>query len=191
MATFQWTPTLADSNAVTLGETCLPRLNIVGWKNGGFAASLDNGGIEGTCFTATKTETCNNIFAYTNVIAAGATPTLCKMGVYSIDTATNNMTLVSACANDTTLFSAATTKFTRALTTPFNKVAGKRYALVIIVVTAFTLPNFNGKIGNVELGPQMAPMLGARLTGQSDLIASISGGSLQPNVDLFYMGVTP
>jgi hypothetical protein len=54
-------------------------------------------------FTARKTETVNNIAAFTGGTAAtGTTPTLCRMGVWQVNS-DESLTLVGACTNDTTL----------------------------------------------------------------------------------------
>jgi hypothetical protein len=132
-------------------------------------------------FTADKTETITRVTAYTGTVAAGATPTLCRYGIYEID-ANGNGTLVASTANDTTLFAAANTAYPKLLTAAFQKVAGKRYATGLLVATAATMPTFHGPsspttavMSTVAL---LAPMTIARLVSLADLPASFTAASL-------------
>ncbi len=143
-------------------------------------------------FTADITTTVANLLAVTR--NAANTPTLCRMGIYSIsgDTAT----LVARTANDTSMFASGYNPFKRALATAggypanYTFVAGQRYALALICVGGSADPSFYGTPGYgdlVKLSPQMVSFYSA----QSDLATtySISGGS--PYCDLPYICAIP
>jgi len=94
-------------------------------------------------FTAYRTETANFVACQTGSAGAGATPTLCKMGLYLVNnqfSPTNNLTLLSATANDTALFANPYAGYKRQLLTPVAMTAGTRYAFGILVVSAFGMP---------------------------------------------------
>lgn len=132
-------------------------------------------------FTADKTELVSNITVGTRSTAAGATPTLCRMGVYSVD-ASDNLTLVASTVNDTTLFAATNTTYTRALSVPFTKQVGTRYATAILVVSGAAMPTLVG----LQLAPtsfvnsflKAAPARYTLVTGQTDLPATVTAASL-------------
>jgi hypothetical protein len=161
-----------DPNALAVGESTIPR----------YLATLTTGN-PGTgrltlaYFTATKAETVTSIKTITGGTAAAATPTLCKMGVYSVAD-NGDLTLVGQTANDTTLFAAASTAYTRALATSFTKVAGQRYAFAQLVVTAAASPTFVSSPGGNNAETGVAPRMSGSLTGQTDLPASIASGSV-------------
>ena len=154
--------------------------------------TLSSGQVRLSYFTATKSETINNIKGFTANTAAGATPTLCRLGLYSVDSS-GNLTLVASCASDTTMFAATTSAYSRALTTPYAKVAGQRYAIGALVVTGATAPTspasfFSGPGSEMTAtGPNEA----AVLPGQTDLPASITAGSLGSSSQKMYAVVTP
>jgi hypothetical protein len=121
--------------------------------------------------------------------AAGATPTLCRMGVYTIDAAGAGA-LVAAIANDTTLFAAGATKYARnfsaggGLPTGYAYQAGQRYAHGVLILSAAAFPTLKG----VDLGAQsglfaLAPRLFGQLTGQVDLPTSFVAASLATTQD--------
>jgi hypothetical protein len=163
-----------DPDALSSGEATMPREVVLA------TTSLSTGTLRLSYFTAVKTETITQVRTYSGS-AAAATPTLCKMGVYSVD-ASGNLTLLAATANDTALWAAANTTYTRSLTTSFTKVAGQRYAAAQLCVTAGTAPTV--LCGSSGAGSTMnsimadAPRLGGAVTAVADLSASIAAGSV-------------
>lgn len=139
--------------------------------------TLTSGIVTMCYFTAQKSETVKSLGALSGTTAAGATPTLCKLGLYQADWTTGNLTLLASTANDTTLFAATDTNYTRAVTAPTPKVRGNRYAWAALVVTAAAAPTIIGG-GSWATALTIAPRISGRLTGQTDLPASISAGSL-------------
>lgn len=171
------------SQGLVSGESTIPRMNP------GATVPVASQRLQLTYWTAAKTETVNNIGNTTGSTGAGATPTYCAMGCYSV-AANGNLALLGACANDTNLFSTAYAFATRAVTTPFQKVQGQRYAWGILVVTAAATPTMIGYNGAVE-ETSTAPVLSTSLSGQSVLPSSITAGSLSGFGSMIYGVVTP
>jgi hypothetical protein len=131
-----------------------------------------------TYFRAPISYTVANLKAYSGTTAAGATPTLARLGLYSVAT-NGNLTLLSGTTNDTTLFSATNTGYTRALGASQAVTYGQWYATAVLLVTAAALPTLFGTTsGSNGLAAATAPRLSGSLGGQSDLPASITAGSV-------------
>ena len=175
---------LVDPDALTSGESTLSRRAIMS------GATLTSGIVRLTYFTARKTETINSVRVGTYTTAAGATPTLCRIGIYSVD-GSGNLTLVASTANDTALFAAAATTYTKALSSAWSKVAGTRYAVGVLVVTGATAPTVQGQA--VGLGDELAqaPRLCGGRSGQSDLPSSITAGNVDGTTHQCYVAMVP
>jgi hypothetical protein len=147
----------------------------------GITASMGTGILYGPCFVADKTETVSNVTLYTGTTAAAATPTLVRIGIYSLDAA-GNATLVGSTPSDTTLFAATGTTYAKALTSSFTKTAGTRYFIGVLVVSGAATPNFVGFVGaNSTLADgvfAVLPALSYQLGSQADLPATIATASL-------------
>lgn len=126
-------------------------------------------------FVARKTETIGQIQACTGTTAAAATPTLCRMGIYAVNSSFDGTSLLAACASDTTLFAATNTLYSRNLTSSFSKVAGTRYAFTILVVSGAAVPTFHGSPA-MTTNYSVSPPLAARSAGGAfaDLPASFT-----------------
>src|SRR4051794_12969175 len=102
--------------------------------------------------------------------------------------ANGDLTLVASTANDTTLFAATNTAYTRTLKDPtgvttqaFSKVVGNTYAIGVLVVTAATSPTLCGLVLPTAFGSQTwspAPSMAYSLSGQADLPASVDHTAL-------------
>jgi hypothetical protein len=142
-----------------------------------------------TYFTPAKPLAATQVRVATGGTAAAATPTLCRIGLYSV-AANGDLTLVGSTANDTTLFAATTTAYTRSLTATANLAAGTRYAMGIVVVSGVTLPSFAGQIPSLpNTETALAPALSASVTGQPDLPSSLAVASIQFNTAQRFYGV--
>lgn len=130
---------------------------------------------------AIKTETITKL-SMACATAAGATPSLVKFGVYSVNENTGDLTLVASTANDTTIFSTANTGFEVALTSSFQKTAGTLYAYAVILVSGQTLPTIIGHAHVASAGVNAVLALPPRITGlvasQTDLPSTISAGTV-------------
>jgi len=159
---------------VDAGEI-VPDRNLIGSS----AIAIASGEVTLTYFTADKTEPIATVTAWSGAVAAAATPTLCRYGVYTI-AANGDGTLIASTVNDTALFAATNTVYARALSASWSKVAGVRYAVGLIVVTGVATPQFHGQtspstsIMSTILGT--APRATGKITGQTDLPASFVAG---------------
>jgi hypothetical protein len=131
-----------------------------------------SGSIAFTFFTPVETTTVSQVSMQSS--AAGSGLTLVRIGLYTFDETT--ATLVAQTANDTTIFNANQTVFTRSFDTTggfpatYRLVAGQRYALAVIQVGT-TPASLIGKVTNSVLNA-VAPKMNGSVTGQSDLVAT-------------------
>ena len=168
--------TPVDQFQLATGETTLPRMLVTLSTNLVVAGNLVL-----TYFTARRTEPITNAKTYSGT-GAVATPTLCRFGVYS-EAANGDITLVEACANDTTLWAGANTGYSKAFSNSWVKTAGQRYAFAVLVVSGSAGPSFYGT--NVINSPTgsgiygaLPPRLCGQVTGQSDLPSSVVSASI-------------
>jgi hypothetical protein len=160
-----------------------------------FAVNTDvpiaSGRLQLTYWTARSTATYGNVRVNVGTVAAAATPTYAAIGVYQVN-ADDSLTLIGSTASDTTLFNGTFAAPTRALQAAVNLVAGQRYALGILVVTAAATPTFYGsKVNSLEAAAQQ-PFIAATVASQSALPASIAVGSLSSSgAGVFYGAVAP
>ena len=144
-------------------------------------------------FVAQRTETINNLTVYSGSTAAGATPTLVRYGVYTVD-GSGNLTLAHSIANDTAIFASTNTGYTRALTSSWSKVKGTRYAIGVLVVTAAAAPTLTGQsvaaLANIMGGSANKLRRTSALTSQTDLPASVTSGSLTGSSAHYYVEMT-
>lgn len=115
------------------GEFSPPRFLMAGTH------TLTSGELTIMEFTAKRTEAITHLSMYSRGVAAGATPTLVRFGVFTIN-ADQSVTPLAVIANDTALFAATYTPYKRALDVTWNKVAGQRYGLGVMCVTGATAP---------------------------------------------------
>lgn len=166
-------PPWLAGNLVDGGEETFPRD-----QTSSVTIAATSGLLRLTYFTARKTEPVNNLRAIAGSTAAGATPTLARLGLYSI-AANESGTLVCATdAADLTLFAVANTAYTRVTTTTGQKVAGQRYAFATLIVTAAATPTLAGHAFGASTDAGVAPRLVGQITGQVDLPASFVIGSI-------------
>lgn len=129
-------------------------------------------------FYATKTMTVGNLKAVTGTTAA-ATVTTARMGLYSVNTTNWSITQIAATPNDTTLFAATLTSYTKALTTPVAVTAGQLLAFALIQ-NATTPATFVGTSSTGMSNAEMSttpPYMVSRYFG-TDLPASATTGGL-------------
>jgi GDSL-like lipase/acylhydrolase family protein len=177
-----------SGDEITVGQSTLQR---IAGCNSTTQALGSSGTMRLTYFTAYRSETVTTIEAETGATAAAATPTLCRMGLYSV-AANGDIALLSGCANDTTLFAGTGTVYNRALGASQALVLGKRYAVGVLVVTGAALPTFLGfSFGGSAAHLTRSPRKTAAVTGLSDLPASTVSGSLATSGSLLYGVVAP
>jgi len=172
------------ADELTTGESTILRRQVI-------AANVPStsGYCRFTFFTARKTETVTQIRTISGSTAA-ATSTLCRVGIYSVD-GSGNLTLIASIANDTALWAATNTAYTRSLSASFTKTRGNRYAVGLIFVgtTAPTFAGINTGFAASEFG--IGPRLGALTGSNSDLPASVAVGSLTDTSTQSYTVLLP
>jgi hypothetical protein len=142
-------------------------------------------------FTAKKTQAITKLRMSAAATEAGATPTLVQLGVYSVSE-TGELTLIAETANNTALLAAKNTLYTQALKETWNKVAGQRYAIGLLVVTTKTAPTVTGFVAvgsSTELAT--APRLSAGQAAVTELPKTIASGSLTASTSVPYLVATP
>jgi hypothetical protein len=164
------------------GAESLPRLLALA-----SSITTSNGALRLTYFTAASSFTATKLQFQSGTTAAGATPTLIRFGLYSVATS-GDLTLVASTANDTSLCAAATTLYTRALTSSYSVVAGQRYAFGMLITTAAAAPTMlGGSIGGT-IGA-LAPRLNGAVTGLTDLPATVAAASVGATGQLMWMAI--
>lgn len=107
--------------------------------------------------------------------APSVTPTLCRIGLYSVDSSSGDLTLVGSTANDTALFNGTNTTTTKALQATVTSIPGQLYALGLLCVQpSGTLPTFAGH-NIAQVVSTVNPRLMGGLGSQTDLPATILG----------------
>lgn len=176
-----------DPNAIASGDSTVSRVIATA------AAGIATGKVFFSYFTATKTETCTQVYLLTTN-TAGVTLTLCRVGIYSV-AANGDLALIASTANDATLFLTANTAYAKAFSGGnLSKVAGVRYAVGILVVGT-TMPTLlgavapTGSITTVTMG--RAPRLAGALAAQADLPSTLVAGSVALSGTPIYTEVLP
>ena len=143
-------------------------------------------------FTARKPQTTTKVRVRSGTTAAGATPTLCRVGLYLIDGAGDG-TRVASILNDTSLFNLASTGFTRDWSAPYVMIAGQRYALGILIVTTAATPTLCGYTYATSMDEEgvMTPRLTGRLNTQTDLPVAFADASLATTINRYYGVILP
>jgi len=164
---------------LTVGEETVPRgLLSVG------SSPLGNQTLRLVFFTARKTET-TQVRLISGSTAAGPTPTLARVGLYLIADSGDG-TLVASTINDTSLFAATATIYTRSWAASYAKVVGQRYALGVLFVTTAVVPTIGGTpvLNVAELA--VAPRITGSIGSQTDLPSSFVAATPVASVNYFY-----
>jgi len=130
----------ADPFVANQSIVSYPRL--VGYYETDFGGS--KGFIEVGAFVAPYDLLASNISMASGDQAAVGN-TLVKMGLWTV-AADDALTLVAETANDTSIFSATSTLYSRDFTTPYQMTAGVRYAAGALWVGATTEPHIMGLV---------------------------------------------
>jgi len=163
------------ADPLAVGQMIVSRLNINNY------VAPTSGTFIATYFTADHSFLASTLTMYVGSTAAAPTPTLCRLGLYSCN-ANDDLTLVASTANDTSLYRNAYGTNVVPLTAPYQLVAGQRYAIGYLTVSAATMPNFHGLqypgSATVNTIVRLAPAIVGRLLSQTDLPATITQTSL-------------
>lgn len=176
---------LADQ--VTIGEETLRRTSVNSTVVGGASGQL-----RPVFFDCRKTEVTTQVRVYTGGTAAAATPTLCRIGLWTADEDGALLDLVAATANDTSMFSATATAYTRNWATSYQKVAGQRYAVGVLQVSGATVATFVGLSLSYSAIAVTSPVLTTlSAAGLTDLPTSAAASPTGSGAGLLYAEVLP
>ncbi len=180
-----WTALPSGENELETGESTIPR----GQATGSVTQTSEL--LRLAFFTAKKTQAIKHLRLSCAATEAGATPTLVQIGVYSVSES-GELTLIASTANNTALLATKNTLYTQELTGTWNKVAGQRYAIGLLVVTTKTAPTIPGivsTLSSTELGT--APRLCCAQASVTELPNTIAAGSLTNSTSIPYFVATP
>lgn len=153
------------------------------------SVSPTSGTMDFAYFTARASGPRTNLRQYTSTSGASGL-TLAKLGLYSV-AANGDLTLIAATGNETGLFGSSGTAYSPAMLTSPTLVAGERYAIGSLFIGT-TMGNrvgmaFPSSAIPAAFGPVNRPT--ARLSGQTDLPASVAYGSLVNTTGVIYAEV--
>jgi hypothetical protein len=174
----------------TLNLLDVEQENVPWWAANSATIAMTSGLARFSMFTARRTMSVANLRFLSGGTAAGATPSLVKFGLYTVDLSSARaivtLTRVAVTASDTALFAAANTAYSKALTAAYTVQEGARYAVAALVVTAAAAPTVQGVTGGaVQTGPWYA----AQVAAQADLGASYAVGALTNSASAPYVTV--
>lgn len=170
---------LVEANSLSSGQETVPRMMAASTA----AVGLNSQALRLAYFTSRRAFTTSQVRVISGSTAAAATPTLVRLGLYLID-GSDGGTLVASTVNDTALFAATFTAYTRSWSAPYAMVQGQRYALGALVVSGVAVPNLMGMNFGAGINSEMnlAPRLTAQIVGQADLPASFLAASISASV---------
>jgi hypothetical protein len=174
----------ASVAGLTAGESTMRRREITST-----GATQTAGTLRLTYFTAERTETITKVRTCSGSTAAIGT-TLARVGIYEV-AANGDLTLVASSANDTALWSAASTRYSKTLTAPFVKKWNQRYAVGTLVVGATTAPNLQGQTNLLAAECAEPPRLCGSVTAQTDLPATVTAASISDTTIQVYAALAP
>lgn len=179
---------IADTSALVLttdariagyGEIALEPYSRVG---GAIQSTSFNSGVLRIAFArAKRVKTITRLASCCAAAWSSTTPTLCRMGVFSVDPTTYDMTLLARVANDTTLWSSANTVYKRNFDTAggypssFTTTVGAIYGMALLRVTTGSMPTFSGcawTAGNIPGDSDLGDMISRVVNSQTDIASS-------------------
>lgn len=176
--------TVESYNEITSGQSTMPR---------GMAQSsaqvTSTGLLRLTYFSAIKSFTVASLVVVSGGTAAAATPTLVRLGLYSV-ASDGAGTLIGSTPNDTTMLANINTRYTKALSAPVAVTRAARYAVGLLVVTGATAPTVFGG-GTDSATMLIAPRLTGAVAGQTDLPASFTNAGAGASGSRHYFELLP
>jgi hypothetical protein len=171
-----------DGNLLTVGEETFSRDLII--SNMG----MISGSMYLTYFTSRKSEVTTQVRTLSG--SGAATPTLTRVGLFSIDASGDGTRVAVTDAADTTLWASASTVYTRSWLSSYTKAAGRRYAAAFLF-TGGTPPQLRGV--SIVLGsePGATERITGLIAGQTDIPASFSAASVAITGVRAYAAVLP
>jgi hypothetical protein len=140
--------------------------------------------------TPTANATVTTFYISSGAAGAGGGVTFARLGLYTVDPSTGDLTLVAASLSDTALLSVPGTDYAKSfdsgggLPTSYQLVASSRYAIGLLVL--------GGSIRiTVTLlqGTTLPPLNAGSLAGQTNLPTTLTAASLTPSGGLAWVGL--
>jgi Collagen triple helix repeat (20 copies) len=141
------------------------------------AATITSGMCTLNYFTTSQPWAIKSVGVFTGTIAAGPTPTLCKVGLYSV-AGNGDLTLIGATPNTPTMWNAVSTPSYVDLLVTTNLLADSRYAIALLCVSAAAMPSQACATTAQSTMVALSPRLTGYLAGQSDLPSFIAAASV-------------
>lgn len=159
------------------------------------AVSLGGTGVATfTFFRVARTENVNTLTFYTGSTPAADDPTVVQYGLYSEDPTTYGITRLAQSTNDaptTMLTGASGTPFAKTLDATVGLVAGSRYAVGLLVVSAATMPTTHGiALSAGALVTPEHPRMASQIGGMTSMPASVADGAIANRGSLIYAKLT-
>jgi len=187
MTVYGYSQALADAVQMLspTGEETISRENVAA------SNTLTTQNLVLSYFVARHTGNINSVATASTGTAAGATPTRCQVGIYSV-AANGDITLIGSTANTTSLWATINTLYTTALSAPTPIATGSTYAVGLLVVTAATAPTVAGGPTTAPAAVQaLAPRMSGVVTGQATLPASVVSASIANTTSNPYARLIP
>lgn len=185
-----YTGTDGSGNTLAVGDEVVTR---AACTIGVVTVPTASGSLILTPFNGKLQQPSTQVRVVTGSTAAGATPTLCRIGLYQITTILGILTgtLVASTPNDTTLFAAANTPYTKAWSVAVTPQPGQRYAVGTLVVTGAAAPTFVGQQFMNAAEAALSPRMAGTLTAQADLPATWVDSALATSAFQQYAVILP
>ncbi|HEY5668170.1 MAG TPA: right-handed parallel beta-helix repeat-containing protein [Candidatus Saccharimonadales bacterium] len=172
---------LFGGHTLTTGEAIMQRTQATG------TITLSNTLLRFTYFTARTTETISQVRYFVTTASTG-TPTLCRIGVYSVG-GLGDLTLIASVPNDITLYG-TTGAIIKSFSAPFAKTRGQRYAIGFLCVTSGGQPVLTGVNLNSTSEAAISPKISGSV-GTSDLGASYTAAAIASAASLIQAHLLP
>ncbi len=178
-----------DPDALNPGVTTFDRA-LMG-SNTNVALGAASGNLRLVYFSAQRAEIWATVGWTGGTVAAGATPTLVRWGLYSV-AVSGDLTLVASTVNNTALFAAPSAAASAAFSVAHAAVAGQRYALGVLVVSGAAIPSIQGASLNQQtVQASLPPRKTGLLAAQVDLPLNIVAGTVAASNCVFGAYITP
>lgn len=142
-------------------------------------------------FTAVKTQSIKHIRVSCNAAYVGL-PTIIQLGAWSVNAITGELTLIGKTENKTTLLATSGELYEPEFESSWEKIAGSRYGLGILVVTTGTAPTIGGQSNSLtSLEMAKSPRLSAAQGSTESLPGTIASGSLTASSAIPYLVAMP
>lgn len=149
-------------------------------------SSLTSGTMYLKYATALRDATVSTLASMTVGAVSATGYTLARMGLYT-EAANGDITLVASTPSDTTLYLAALTEYSKALSAVYGLVRGSRYAWAWLTLATTTMPTMYGLGVQNNVTTVVSPRRCGQVTGQTDLPGSVVNASIAASTKAIFM----